>query len=74
LGIPGVPVETAAIDFSLANSMVNTDGSTPPEIEASGSGGTIGETPAADLDGQAFGCFQEPTDDKYVYYHVILEQ
>jgi len=41
LGIAGIPTETG-IDFTYANSMVNTDGSTPPGIEASGTGGTIG--------------------------------
>ena len=71
LGIAGIPTETG-IDFTFANSMVNTDGSSPPGIQASGTGGTIGSDVAA-LDGQAFGCFQQPAGT-YIYYHVLIEQ
>ena len=75
LGIAGIPTE-ASIDFTLARSMVNSDGSTAPAIEANGAGGddgTIGEGGASALDGQAFGCFQQPAGT-YIYYHVLLEQ
>lgn len=71
LGITGIPTETG-IDFTFANSMVNTDGSTPPGIGADGDDGTIGGDVAA-LDGQAFGCFQQPANT-FVYYHVLIEQ
>ncbi len=76
LGITGIPTETG-IDFSVANSMVNTDGSTPPGIGADGDDPTIGEGAAAALDGQAFGCFQQvgaTPDSPYVYYHALIEQ
>lgn len=71
LGITGIPTE-ANIDFTLANSMVNADGATPPGIGADGNDGTIGSDVAA-LDGQAFGCFQQPAGT-FVYYHALIEQ
>ncbi|MGB0719343.1 MAG: hypothetical protein ACPGRX_02660 [Bdellovibrionales bacterium] len=71
LGITGIPTETG-IDFTFANSQVNTDGSSAPGIGADGDDGTIGKDVAA-LDGQAFGCFQQPADT-FVYYHVLIEQ
>lgn len=72
LGIAGIPTETG-IDFTGANAMVNADGSTPPGIGADGDDPTIGEGAAAALDGQAFGCFQQPAGT-YVYYHALIEQ
>ena len=71
LGITGIPVETTAV--SVANTMVNTDGSTAPGIGASGTGQTIGGDITA-LDGQAFGCFRNGAAGPFVYYHVLIEQ
>ncbi len=71
LRITGIPVETNTI--SVANTMVNVDGTTPPGIGASGTGQTIGGDIAA-LDGQSFGCFRNGAAGPYVYYHVLIEQ
>lgn len=35
---------------------------------------TASETFPPDLNGRPFGCFQNTTDDEYVYYHVLLER
>ena len=68
----GVPLETADIDFTFANSMINIDGTSAPAIGADGDDGTI-DGGADELSGQAFGCFQQPAGT-YVYFHVIIEQ
>ncbi|MFK7839603.1 MAG: hypothetical protein AB8B83_04675 [Bdellovibrionales bacterium] len=76
LGIAGIPTEAS---IELTTAMVNADGTVPggvPGITADAAGGddgTIGEGAAAALDGQAFGCFQQPAGT-YIYYHVLLEQ
>ena len=68
LGIGSTPTETADIDVDTK--MGAGGGDYTPGIN--GGGGTIGESPAQALNGQAFGCFQVGTD--YFYYHVLIEQ
>ena len=72
LGISGIPTETG---INIATQHVNADGSGTglPAFVASGTTGTIGGTGVADLDGQAFGCFQQPAGT-YHYFHVLIEQ
>src|SRR5690606_35680398 len=71
LGIGAVPTESGDID--VATNMGT--GSTGAWVEglANGPGGTIGEGAADSLNGQAFGCFQQPATT-YYYYHVLIEQ
>lgn len=68
LGIVGSspPVESG-IDF--ATNMVATGGTS---VGVGFGGGRIGDDVAA-LDGQPFGCFQQPAGT-YVYYHVLIER
>jgi hypothetical protein len=71
LGIGGgVPTESN-IDVST-NMGTGSTGTWVTDL-ADGPGGTIGEGAASSLDGQAFGCFQQPAST-YNYYHVLIEQ
>lgn len=55
--------------------VVDTNGATAGGITAAPTGDVVLETaPAGQLDGQTFGCFQNPTTVEYVYYHVINER
>lgn len=79
LGINGIPVESG-IDYTSANDMVNPDGATDTGIcgpaPATCDGATIGSptgTNVSELDGQPFGCFEQPAGT-YVYYHVLIER
>ncbi len=71
LGITGaVPTDTG---IDIASNMGTGSVGTWVTALASGPGGTIGEGGAAALNGQAFGCFQQPANT-YHYYHVLIEQ
>lgn len=73
LGITGIPTESGIL-FTSTEEMVNPDGATDTDI--TGTGATIGSptgTNVAELDGQPFGCFQQPAGT-YVYYHVLIER
>lgn len=67
----GVPVESGV---NIATQHVNPDGgaSSLPNFVASGTTATINGS-AGELDGQAFGCFQQPAGT-FHYYHVLIEQ
>ncbi|MCB9991949.1 MAG: hypothetical protein H6867_11385 [Rhodospirillales bacterium] len=69
LGITGIPTETDVL-FTNASNMINPNGATDTSLAAGG--GSIG-VDAAELDGQPFGCFQQPAG-RYVYYHVLIER
>ncbi len=70
LGISSVPTDSN-IDV-LSNMGAGSAGTWVAGL-ANGPGGTIGEGAASALDGQAFGCFQQPAST-YHYYHVLIEQ
>jgi hypothetical protein len=72
LGLGGVTSEGTSID--LTTKMGAGTGYTSG-IDAGG--GTIGEGGAANLNGQAFGCFSDGVaapNTGYTYYHVLIEQ
>lgn len=74
LGITGIPVETG---INVTTQHVNADGTGTglPAFVASGTTSTIGGTGVAELDGQAFGCFElVASSGNYVYFHVLIEQ
>lgn len=70
LGIAGgtIPAETGIV-FTSASSMVDTDGSSPTSIGATGA--TIG-LDVTSLDGHPFGCFSQGGSN--VYFHVLIER
>ena len=72
LGITGIPTETG---INITTQHVNADGSGTglPAFVASGTTATIGAAGATALDGQAFGCFQQPAGT-FHYFHVLIEQ
>ncbi len=65
-----IPPETG-IDVS-SNLGTGTGGTWVTALASGSSGGTIGETTAAVLNGQAFGCFDQGGVN--YYYHVLIEQ
>lgn len=70
---PPVLDATRVANYSV--NYVDTNGSTAGGTPAAPSANTVLETsPAGQLDGQPFGCFQDPTALEYVYYHVINER
>lgn len=67
----GIPVESGV---NVATHHANADGTSTglPAFVASGTTATINGS-SDELDGHAFGCFQQPAGT-YYYYHVLIEQ
>lgn len=76
LGITGnIPTETGIV-FSSATMVSNAAGPAGEASDFTETGATIGSptgTDVASLDGQPFGCFQQPAGT-YHYYHVLIER
>ena len=73
LGITAIPEESG---IDIETQMINAVGTTAGETSLGAGGATIGSptgTDVTELDGQPFGCFQQPAGT-YVYYHVLIER
>lgn len=67
LGLPANSPTETGVDISTL-----MDDANPGICDATCNGGTIGGD-VTDLDGQPYGCFQQPAG-VYVYYHVLVER